>query len=98
MHPVFEAFEVFGGQRNAASRGSSTTASSKDEAHVKQAKSMLAVIVKKVDTAMQTTDLPSEQALFMNMEGLAPALEKIAGKNAAKNRRKKEKEKVKGRK
>ena len=57
---------------------------------------MLAVIVKKVDTAVQATGLPPEQALFMSMEGLAPALESIAGKNAARNRMKKEKDKAKG--
>ena len=98
MHPIFEAAEIFGRQRNASSRGSSTTASSKDSAHIKQTKAMLAVIVKSVDTAVQATEPPLEQALVKKLEGLKPARESTAGKNAARNRRKKEHCKAKGKK
>ena len=96
LHPIFEAAEILGGKRNASSRGSSTTASSKDSAHIQQTRAMLAVIVKSVDTAVQATEPPLEQAPLMNVEGLKPALKSTAGKNAARNRRRKDNDKAKG--
>ena len=68
LHPIFEAAEIFGGERNASSRGSSTTASSKDSAHIQQTRAMLTVIVKSVDTAVQATEPPLEQALVKKLE------------------------------
>ena len=88
LHPVFSASDIFGDQHVAASRASSTSASSKDDSHAKLTKSLLAAIVKQGKTAVTTLPQQSAQT-SVKEEGPGPKPAKLEGKNAVRNRQRK---------
>ena len=76
--PAFVACNILGGQGNAGSRGSSTTASSKDDAHVKTAKKLLVQIVKEQAAGALADVPPPPPPKKVKMES-GIAIAKIAG-------------------
>ena len=88
MHPIFSASDIFGDKHAAASRASSTSASSKEDAHSKLTKHMLAAIVKEINSAVSAMPKQSEKTKANEGEpGPAPATQ--AGRHKASNARKK---------
>jgi hypothetical protein len=83
--PAFVACNILGGQGNAGSRGSSTTASSKDDAHVKTAKKLLVQIVKEQAAGALADVPPPPPPKIVKMES-GIAIAKIAGKKTERSR------------
>ena len=94
--PIFSESSIFGPKGNAASRETSTSASGKEEEHVRVTKAVLANLAKeagkaqpprqdKADSPTGAQEVAAGSANVINAQGVPPT----AGRNAARNLQKK---------